>query len=93
LGAEEVGVHVLRQFEHLHDRLARVLAAEDHPAFLELGDELRVDLEAVAEAQADARLLVEQLPGERAGLSSTSLPPRRMLPPRPSIIFCRAGCR
>jgi len=53
LRANEVRVHVLRQLEDLHDRLRRVLAAEDQPVLFEDRDELGVDLVTVTEAQAD----------------------------------------
>src|SRR5688572_23729440 len=56
LRTQKIRVDVLRQLQHLHDRLGRVLAAEDHPVLFERGNVFGIDLEAVAETQSDAGL-------------------------------------
>src|SRR5688572_8967626 len=68
LGAQEVGVNALRQFEDLHDGMVGGLAAEDEAVALELVDVLGIDLVAVAEAEANLLGVVEELRGKRAGL-------------------------
>ena len=67
LCSHEVGVHFAREFEHLHDGLFWMAAAEDEAVFFEGVEVAWVDFVAVAEAEARGGGVVVEGGDEGAG--------------------------
>lgn len=65
LGSHEI--RMLRQFEDLHNGLARSFARKNKACFFECFDISRRDFVAMSEAHPDGVCLREQLPGKSIG--------------------------
>ena len=64
LGSDEIGVHMTRQFEHLHDRLLRVAAREVQSGLLQSIDHVWLDLISMSEPLPDMIGFTVEEPGE-----------------------------